>query len=179
MSAESGAPLPVVNIADVALIDLRHGDDFEAKLGRISPLIGSTGLGCMLTIVPPGKRAFPFHVHHATHEMFVILEGSGTYRFGKATYPVKKGDVVAAPAGGADKAHQLINTGSTDLKYLGISNNLGTQPEVVEYPDSNKFLAFAGAADGSPTAAPFRFIGRLTSAVDYWDGEGQGSKQEI
>lgn len=178
MNQEQKPVKPIVNIADVALFDLSHGEAFAAKLGRIAPLIGSTGLGCMLTIVPPGKRAFPFHAHHATHEMFVILAGSGDYRFGKETYAVKAGDVLAAPAGGADKAHQLINTGAGDLKYLGISTNLGPSPEVVEYPDSNKFYVFSGAADGSPMAASFRFIGRQPSALDYWDGEGQPANKD-
>lgn len=164
---------PVINLSDVPLFELRKGETFEAKLGRIAPLIGLTGLGCMLTIVPPGKCAFPFHVHHVTHEMFFILEGTGEYRFGTKTYAVKPGDVLAAPAGGPDEAHQIINTGNGDLRYLAFSTNGGPQPEIVEYPDSNKFAVFSGAPDGSPMKASFMFIGRKDSAVDYWDGEGQ------
>lgn len=178
MNQDNTSVRPVVNIADVPLFELRQGETFEAKLGRIAPLIGSTGLGCMLTIVPPGKRAFPFHVHHATHEMFFILEGTGEYRFGSATYPVKPGDVLAAPAGGANEAHQLINTGPGDLRYLGLSSNMGKQPEIVEYPDSNKFAVISGAPDGSPMKASFKFIGRHDGAVDYWDGEGQPANKD-
>ena len=178
MSDSTQTIKPVINLADVPLFELAKDDKFRASLGRIAPMIGSTGLGCMLTIVPAGKRAFPFHAHHGVHEMFFILEGSGEYRFGSATYPVKSGDVLAAPAGGADKAHQLINTGATELRYLAISTNQGPSPDLVEYPDSGKFYVFAGSPDGSPMTAPFRFIGRHDSAVDYWDGESQPSAMD-
>ena len=88
----------------------------------------------MVTIVPPGKKAFPFHVHHNKHELFVILEGTGVYRFGAETYPIKAGDILAAPAGkGAEMAHQIVNTGTSELKYLGISDQSTT--DVMEYPD--------------------------------------------
>ena len=86
-------------------------------------MIGSTGMGVMLHVVEPGKKAFPFHAHHMTQELFVILEGEGTYRFGAESYPVKAGDVCAAPTGGAETAHQIVNTGKTTLRYLGISAN--------------------------------------------------------
>ena len=156
---------PVVNLADVALRDQSHGDRFAAKIGRVGPLIGSTAIGCMYTVVAPGKRAFPFHVHHVIHELFVILEGAGEYRFGDQVYPIKAGDVCAAPTGGPERAHQIVNTGAGDLKYLGISTHSDT--ELVEYPDSNKFAVSGKTSDGGR----IRFIGRMDGNVDYWDGE--------
>ena len=162
---------PVMNIADVPLMDLEHGDAFRAKLGRIAPLIGSTGIGCMLTVVPAGKKAFPYHVHHVTNELFVILEGEGEYRFGDETYPIKAGDICAAPVGGPEKAHQIINTGSGELKYLGISDRSTGDAEVVEYPDSGKFAVVSQTGEGGPMNARFRYIGRMETNLDYWDGE--------
>ena len=94
---------PIVNIADVPLRDFGQGEKFSAKLARIAPMVGSTGLGCMLTVVPPGKRAFPFHRHHVIHEMFFILSGTGEYRLGDKTHPLRAGDIIAAPAGGEAK----------------------------------------------------------------------------
>jgi uncharacterized cupin superfamily protein len=131
------AKKPIVNIADVPLHAMRDRGKFGGKWGRIGPMIGSPGIGCAVLVVPPGKRAWPFHVHHANHELFVILEGEGDYRFGGDTYPVKAGDVLAAPAGGPEFAHQIVNTGKSDLRYLALSTM--TEPEVVEYPDSGKF----------------------------------------
>ncbi|MEX2318501.1 MAG: cupin domain-containing protein [Bauldia sp.] len=161
---------PVINIADVPLRDTSNGDSFEAKVGSFGRQIGSTGIGVMLHVVPPGKRAFPFHVHHQTHELFVILEGEGTYRFGSETYPIKANDVVAAPTGGPDVAHQIVNTGTAPLKYLGISANPGGVGDVVEYPDSGKF-AVSSRYDPGTGKSGLRYVGRQETTLDYWDGE--------
>ena len=160
---------PVINIDDVDLIDFGHGDAFAAKLGRIGGLIGARQLGCMLTVVEPGKRAFPFHVHHANEEMFFILAGKGEYRFGDKKHKIGAGDVLAAPAGGPEVAHQIVNTGGETMKYLAFSTKI--QPEVVEYPDSGKFAVSSQSTDGSPMTARIRYIGRSETSLDYWDGE--------
>jgi len=162
---------PVMNIDDVPMMDFGNGGKFAAKLGRIGPLVGAKNLGCMLTVVPPGKRAFPFHAHLNVDEMMFILEGVGDYRFGEATYPVKAGDVLGAPPGGAEVAHQLINTGEADLKYLALSTNADCG--VVVYPDSNKFLAVTGIPEGgTPQDAKFRHLGVIGAGeAGYFDGE--------
>ena len=167
---------PVINIDDIPTMELGHGDTFSARLGRIGPAIGAEKLGCMLTIVAPGKRAFPFHAHHATEEMFVILAGTGDYRFGTQTHAIRAGDVLCAPCGGAEVAHQIINTGDAPLKYLSLSTK--ADPEVVEYPDSDKFLVFSQLDEtGIPQNAKICFIGRLDAQLDYWDGEGDETPQ--
>ena len=162
-------PKPVINIADVPLRDGGNGKDFVAKIGSFGRMIGSTGIGVMLHVVEPGKKAFPFHSHHLTQELFVILEGEGTYRFGTESYPVKAGDVLAAPTGGAEHAHQLSNTGSKTLKYLGISANAAGS-DVTEYPDSGKF-GVTSRFDWATGKGGIRYIGRKESALDYWEGE--------
>jgi len=160
---------PVINIADVPLRDGGNGKAFKAKIGSFGHLIGSKGIGVMVTVVEPGEKAFPFHVHHVKAELFVILEGEGTYRFGDERYPIKAGDVCAAPAGGPEFAHQIINTGTTVLKYLGISDASDT--EVVEYPDSGKFAALSRFNWSNPAAGGIRYIGRKENSLDYFDGE--------
>jgi len=161
---------PVMNIADVPLRDNKRGDTFDAQVGSFGRMIGSTGLGVMLHVVEPGKKAFPFHAHHMTQELFVILEGEGTYRFGTQKYPVKAGDVLAAPAGGPEVAHQIVNTGTKTLKYLGISANPGTG-DVVEYPDSKKFAVSSRYDWTTGKVGGIRFVGRVEDSLDYWDGE--------
>jgi uncharacterized cupin superfamily protein len=160
---------PVINLDDVPLRDHGHGKSFAAKIGSFGHMIGSNGIGCMLHVVEPGKKAFPFHVHHAMAELFIILEGEGTYRFGDESYPVKANDVLAAPAGGPEVAHQIVNTGSKPLKYLGIAANV--DPEVIEYPDSGKFAVISRSDWSNPDAGGIRYIGRPDSSLDYWDGE--------
>lgn len=170
---------PIINITDVplesrpaAFAPKEEGtaQKFDAKLARIAPLIGARKLGYNITAVPPGKRAFPFHNHRVNEEMFFILEGSGEVRIGPETYPVRKGDFIACPPGGPETAHQIINTGTEELKYLAVSTM--QTPEIAEYPDSQKFGVLddrSDAAEGQPKR--FIFVGREELNVNYWDGE--------
>jgi uncharacterized cupin superfamily protein len=161
---------PLINVDEVTLTPLKHDPGFEALIGVIAAPPGATKLGCRLTVVPPGKKAYPHHVHHANDEMFVIVSGEGTLRFGEARYPVCQGDVIVCPAGGPENAHQLINSSAGELRYLAISTML--EPEVAEYPDSGKFGVLSGAAAGGDKSK-WRpaFIGRASSSIDYYDGE--------
>jgi uncharacterized cupin superfamily protein len=169
---------PILNIADVELQPRPAAfaatgpaaERFEARLGMIAPRIGAQKLGYSLIAMPPGKRAFPFHNHHVNEEMFFVLEGEGEVRLGEAVYPIRPGDVIACPAGGTETAHQIINTGTVELKYLAISTRLS--PEIAEYPDSGKFgilAEYPPGPDGQPRG--FRFIGRETLTLGYWEGE--------
>jgi uncharacterized cupin superfamily protein len=157
---------PIVNIADVPLADRGNGGAFAVKWGRIGPMLGLQALGCALHVVPPGKKAFPFHRHHVMDELFYVLDGAGEYRWGEERLAIKSGDLIAAPAG--TKPHQLINTGKDELRYLGISSIAAT--EVVDYPDSNKVGIIAGTKGGELQTATCRGLGRLQPA-DYFDGE--------
>ena len=158
---------PIVRLPDLALEPFEMGDAYICCDAGFSDGIGLTQLGASYTEVPPGKSACPFHVHHVEEEMFVSLEGEGTYRFGHDSYQVKAGDVLAAPRGGPEYAHKLTNTGKVPLKYLSISTRADT--EICEYPDSGKFLANTKKR-GSRTNR-FRYLGRMESEVNYWDGE--------
>jgi uncharacterized cupin superfamily protein len=132
--------------------------------------IGARHLGYNITEVSPGKRAFPFHNHRVNEEMFFILEGSGEIRIGTQTYALRAGDIVACPPGGRETAHQIVNNGPVPLRYLAVSTR--RTPEIVEYPDSDKFAVlgeFASGIDALPQT--FLFIGRAGNDVDYWDGE--------
>ena len=169
---------PILNIADVELQPrpaafAASGDaaaKYDAHMGEVAPRVGAKLLGYNVTAVPPGMRAFPKHNHRVNEEMFFVLEGSGELRVGDQTHPVRVGDVIACPPGGPETAHQLVNTGTSELKYLAVSTRLS--PEVCEYPDSGKFgvaLLNAVDADGKPWS--FRHIGRTGDARDYWEGE--------
>jgi uncharacterized cupin superfamily protein len=161
---------PILNIADIPLSDHGHGDGFAARLGQFGPLLGMKQLGCRLVVVPPGKKAWPYHFHHVNEELFVIIKGAGTLRYGGAEHPVKAGDVIACPAGGPETAHQLINTSEAELHYLAISTMMS--PEVAEYPDSGKFGVMSGSAPGGDAATRRLWhIGRREDVRDYWEGE--------
>ena len=69
------AEKPIINIVDVPLLDRGNGEKFVAKWGPAAPLLGLSKLGCAVHVVPPGKRAFPFHRHHVADELFFIVSG--------------------------------------------------------------------------------------------------------
>jgi len=143
---------------------------YDAKMGMIAPLIGARKLGYNITAVPPGKRAFPFHNHRVNEEMFLILEGTGEVRIGAETYPLKPHDIVACPPGDAGTAHQIVNSGDVELKYLAVSTK--ESPEIAEYPDSGKFGVLAEyPPDDSGKPGRFMYIGRAEESGDYWEGE--------
>jgi uncharacterized cupin superfamily protein len=96
--------------------------------------------------------------------MFVIVEGAGTLRVAGEHLPIKAGDVIFIPAG-PEYPHQIINTSDAHLKYLSISTR--ESPEIAEYPDSGKFLAYASDGQGRQ----FEVKGRRGEDLDYWDGE--------
>ena len=159
----------IVNVGDVPLRSTTTGTRFAVATGEIGEELGLKGLGAMLHVVPAGKTAFPFHRHHVSDEMFLILSGTGEYRIGEERLPVRAGDCLGAPAGG--EAHQIINTGSDELRYIGFSNN--TNAEVVEYVDSGKIGVTANGSGFLFENPTFRARGRLTRA-EYWDGEDVG-----
>jgi len=161
---------PIVNLAELEFRDFGHGERYQARIGAIGARVGAEKLGYNLTVLPPGKRGFPCHNHRANEEMFFVLEGEGEVRIGPERYPIRAGDVIACPPGGAERAHQIANTSNAELKYLAVSTKM--YPEVAEYPDSGKFgvLVEIPASDGGkPTQ--FRFVGRPEDGVDYWEGE--------
>ncbi len=143
--------------------------DFGSVMALVGDAIGMKDLGCMYMQVAPGKKAFPFHNHHGNEEFFVILEGSGAYRFGDQQYAIGAGSVCAAPKGGRETAHQILNTGDVTLKYLSISTKY--DPDVVEYPDSDKFAAMAIGPGNRFQTANLKFIGRTKDSLSYFDGE--------
>lgn len=144
-------------------------EKYACTMTPVGAALGMTGLGCSLTEVEPGKRAFPYHNHLGNDEMFVILEGTGTYRIGERTHPIKAGDVCGAPRGGPDTAHQIVNDGTTTLRYLAVSTK--NDPEIVEYPETGKFAALAIAPGPDFMNAHMRFIGKREMGIGYWDGE--------
>ncbi len=157
---------PIINIDEVPLREQGDGANFVAKWGRVGPEIGMTGLGCAVHIVPPGKKAFPFHRHHVIDEIFFIVSGTGEYRYGERRLPLRAGDIVAAPAGG--EAHQIINTGKENQRNLGFSTAVGA--DIVEYPDSGKVAMAAGIKNADFRTATYKAMGRVAPA-GYFDGE--------
>ncbi|NND43927.1 MAG: cupin domain-containing protein [Xanthomonadales bacterium] len=167
-------PKPIINIDELEFMDWEHGDQYAARFGLMGRKLGSIGLGYNLTVVPPGKKAFPFHSHRVNDEMFFVIEGSGKVRIGENTYPLRRGDVVACPPGDRDTAHQIINDSDQELRYLAVSTT--QSPEIAEYPDSGKIGVIVELEEDQAERGDLPGMWRLMmkdedTAVDYWEGE--------
>jgi len=133
---------------------------YDSQGARLAAGTAAMKLGASIDIVAPGMRSCPYHLHYAQEEMFIILEGEGTFRVAGEMLPVTAGDTIFIPPG-PEYPHQLINTSTAPLKYLSISTR--EKPEICEYPDSGKYLAFA--------PPDFDVLGRSKETLDYWEGE--------
>jgi uncharacterized cupin superfamily protein len=157
---------PVMNLDEVPFGDVETNGRYTSRRAQISDLIGASKLGYNLTEVPPGKTQCPFHNHHYEEEMFFILEGEGELRFGDERFTLRANDVIACPAGGPEVAHQILNTGTTTLRYLAISTV--AEVDTAEYPDSQKILVYAGPRGKRRLRKMFR---AEDGSRDYYDRE--------
>lgn len=153
---------PLINIFELSDFVAYDKGDFKELNAIIGEKIGAKKLNYSFAIIPPGKKMCPFHNHRINEELFIIFEGQGVLRFGDKSYSLKPFDVIACPPGDQSVAHQIINTGSQDLKYFCLSTNEAV--DICEYPDSNKILVV-----DKPHG--FRHVFKACSAVDYFEGE--------
>jgi uncharacterized cupin superfamily protein len=158
----AGRPPHVVNVDEVEQAK-RTGSTVERSVRDLGRAAGSFATGLRLFDVPPEKLHNPPHCHSAEEEIFVVLEGQGTLELwprGKKAddpeeHPVRRGSVVARPAG-TGVAH-AFRAGDEGLSFLAY----GTRDprDVTYYPRSRK-VSLRGVG----------VIGRL-DVLDYWDGE--------
>ena len=98
---------PIANLEEITLQEHFMGPEGfpdampdkarDIRSARLGPVIVAERIGCSLAIVPAGKTMFPYHLHHANEEMFVVLSGQGTLRHDGEDYPIRQGDVIASP----------------------------------------------------------------------------------
>ena len=161
----------VIDISTLQPIDFtpENSTKFGGKFAEMGKTLGLEGLGCRYFVVKPGRRAFPFHNHLGNDELFIIMEGQGIYRYGEKTSEISAGSVCGAPRGGRAGAHQIINNSNEELKYLAISTL--NDPDICEYPDSNKVLAKGIKPGKDFRTAYMKYIGLMENQVDYYHGE--------
>ena len=73
------------------------------------------------------------------------------------------------PPGGPEMAHQIINTGSEEMRYLAVSTM--NYPEAVEYPDSRKVAILSRQLQPDGQMRVTRHVNYADKGVNYWDGE--------
>jgi uncharacterized cupin superfamily protein len=148
--------MKIVKSNEVAWADsLKRG-----KYGQRRKELGSTGkMSAGLWELQPGKKSFPFHMHHVTEEALFVVSGSAKVRTPDGLTPISAGDWVMFPPG--DCAHQLVNDGSEPCVYVALSAGLGV--DIVEFPDSGKISSSIQA-----TPERKRFIFKKEAQVDYF-----------
>ena len=156
---------PIMNLDEIEFDDVEENGVYTSSRAKIGAHIGARDLGYNLTVLPAGKVQCPFHSHHGEEEMFFILEGEGELRFGDKRYPLRPHDVIACPTGGSEVAHQIVNTGTTTMRYLAISTIAAI--DVCEYPDSAKVSVAASNRGQRGLHKMFR----AETTVDYYDRE--------
>src|SRR5438874_6383549 len=96
----------------------------KGAFGQRRKELGSTGkMSAGLWELPPGKKSFPFHMHHVTEEALFVVSGHAKVRTPEGLTPVSAGDWVMFPPG--DGAHQLINDGSEPMVYIALGVGMG------------------------------------------------------
>jgi uncharacterized cupin superfamily protein len=159
----------VVSEDDLEWSTQSHGEKFGHRRKQLGLVAGGEKLGCSLYEVPPGRRAWPCHYHHANEEAIYVLYGSGTLRIGEREVEISRGDYVALLTG-AEGAHQIVNSSDVALRYLCFSTMV--EPDILVYPNSEKFGLFAGSAPGAPKEKRIlqKYL-RGDAKVGYYDGE--------
>ncbi|HUB67522.1 MAG TPA: cupin domain-containing protein [Candidatus Methylacidiphilales bacterium] len=105
--------------------------------------------------IPPGKCAYPYHLHSAQWEFYHVISGGGTVRHKEGTTFVESGDAVLFKP---NEPHQIANDGAEDLVlYVVADNPIG---ESAYFPDSKKWLV----------RSPERRLLR-SEGLEYYDGE--------
>ncbi|MDI1428402.1 hypothetical protein QHF89_02830 [Polyangium sorediatum] len=56
-------PRPILNLDELQYFPMGHGERFACRVSLVSQQIGAQKLGYNVSIIRPGKRAFPFHAH--------------------------------------------------------------------------------------------------------------------
>ena len=147
-------PTTIVNVADVEPDDVVR-ESVQRTRRNLGRAAGSNRTGLQHVTVPAGKLAVPPHCHSLEEEIFVVLEGEGTLLLGEEEHPVRRGHVVARPAGtGVAHTFRGGEGGMTYLAYGAREPN-----DVAYYPRSDK-IYFRGVG----------VIGRIEQ-LGYWDGE--------
>jgi uncharacterized cupin superfamily protein len=115
------------------------GEDWSGGGSQSKPLPRGVSLGASVYELGP-RNWFPFHFHHGSEELLVVLRGRPTLRTGEGSRELAEGEVVHFPVG-PDGVHALSNETDAPVRYLMASTLVS--PEVAEYPDLNQITAQA------------------------------------
>jgi uncharacterized cupin superfamily protein len=153
--------MEIVNVFAVGCDDEMEHEGFRIRETGIGDRLGAELIGGSVYEVDPGKKLWPYHLHHANEEWMIVLRGRPTLRTPKGERELVEGDVACFPRG-ADGAHQVRNATEEPVRILMLSTRIA--PEILEYPDSGKVATKDAKGEDI-------FQTRYGEPVGYWDGE--------
>jgi uncharacterized cupin superfamily protein len=153
--------MEVANLFTVECEDGREHEGFRFRETQIGPRIGAELIGGSVYDVDPGKKLWPYHLHHANEEWLVVLRGRPTLRTPDGERELGEGDVACFPRGAAG-AHLVRNATEEPVRVLMLSTWIA--PEILEYPDSGKIATADAKGDQL-------FRTRYGEPVQYWEDE--------
>lgn len=153
-----------MEIANVFTVECELGvehDGFRIRETQLGPHLGAELIGGSVYEIDPGKKLWPYHLHHANEEWLVVLRGRPTLRTPEGDRELVEGDVVCFPRG-ATGAHQVQNATEEPVRILMLSTLIA--PEILEYPDSFKLDTVSAKGERI-------LLTRHGERAKYWDGE--------
>ena len=114
-------------------------EDWSGGGGRGKQLPRGVTLGASVYELDPGNW-LPFHFHHGSEELMVVLRGRPTLRTGAGEQQLDEGATLHFPTG-PDGAHGVSNDTDEPVRLLMASTLVS--PEVAEYPDLGQITAQA------------------------------------
>jgi uncharacterized cupin superfamily protein len=115
------------------------GEDWSGGGARSKRLPRGATLGASVYELGPANWV-PFHFHHGSEELLVVLRGRPTLRTAAGSRELDEGEAVHFPTG-PDGVHGVSNETSEPVRYLMASTLVS--PEVAEYPDLHQITAQA------------------------------------
>jgi uncharacterized cupin superfamily protein len=153
-----------MEIANVFTVECELGMEhhgFRIRETQIGPRLGAELIGGSVYEVDPGKKLWPYHVHHANEEWLIVLRGRPTLRTPEGERELVEGDVACFPRGAAG-AHQVRNATEEVVRILMLSTVIA--PEILEYPDSGKLDTLSAKGERI-------LLTQNAEPAKYWDGE--------
>jgi uncharacterized cupin superfamily protein len=120
-------------------------DDLEdigdgVRGSRLLQRAKETRLRAAVWELDPGATSGPYHVHHGTEELLLVLSGRPTLRTPNGERELEEGEAVHFPAG-PEGAHQLANQSDEVARFVIAASHV--VPEIVEYIDEGVATAWS------------------------------------
>lgn len=148
---------PAVAVLADVVPDVVRQHRTDVAYRNVARAAGSVRSGMQHITVAPGAESMPPHIHSAEEELYVVLAGGGDALLGDERSPVRRGSVLARPAGNG--VPNMFVAGDEGLVVLAWGQRDGR--DLIWYPRSRK-LWHRGLGLIHRIDEPY---------LDYWDGE--------